>query len=287
MSEVRTQTAVIIGGTRGIGLQLAHQLASLHWNLAIVGRDGPRTAEVANNLSTTYDVTVIGHGFDVIDVAAMAALAREVSSKFESIDLVLYCAGVLGPIGPASPVQLTEFQDCLATNVVGFFNTVSTFVSLEGRGENHLTVVALSGGGLGGDTPLVEAPAYVSSKAAVVALAEVLAPFAESNNATINVVAPGNVPTSFLDPVVTAGPDVVGERFFTEALEHNVGDVREAVEPLLRMIKFLVSAESRNLNGRFLSARWDDLQMLRVMGDTMRAGDMRIRRIDGERYRSV
>lgn len=284
MARARARTAVIIGSTRGIGLLLAHQLAARDWNLAISGREPTRPNAVSEPIRSKYGVQVVARGFDVGDAESFRQFASAVVSELPPIELIIYSAGILGPIGTVSPFQAEEFERCLKTNVVGFFNAVSTFLSSDIPNERHVSIVALSGGGLGGDSILTDAPAYVPSKAAVVTLAEVLAPFSKLHGASVNVVAPGNIPTDFLKAALVAGPEIAGERLHTEAVNHQNGDALEAIRPVVEMIEFLVSPENHDINGRFLSARWDNLAELRDRRNTLAPGEFRLRRIDGHRY---
>ena len=93
----------------------------------------------------------------------------------------------------------------------------------------------------------------MASKAAVVALTEVLAMELPAG-ITINAVAPGAVPTTFMREVLDVGPALAGQEL-VDTVEHtampDLGDLR-------RLLLYLVGGDAGWLTGRCLSARWDD-----------------------------
>jgi NAD(P)-dependent dehydrogenase (short-subunit alcohol dehydrogenase family) len=231
MTKPVHKSAAIIGSTRGIGFLLARHFASTGWGVAISGRNSKRANDVANQLNQEFKVPTVGDGLDVSELSSVDLHAKRIASELAPLQLVIYCAGVLGPVGPPSVTQVEEFADCLKTNVLGFFNIYVQFVVPRSIQENRMTVIALSGGGTGGDSPIEQAPAYVPSKSALVSLIEILSSHAQTKSATLNAIAPGNIPSDFLKSAANAGPDVVGAQLFRQATDHASGDPKSRFNP--------------------------------------------------------
>lgn len=81
-------SAIVTGGTRGIGLKIAETLAAEGANVAICSRNAKEADSVARGLAA-HGVTTLGSGLDVSDGAAIAAWVDEAASAFGGIDIVV------------------------------------------------------------------------------------------------------------------------------------------------------------------------------------------------------
>jgi NAD(P)-dependent dehydrogenase (short-subunit alcohol dehydrogenase family) len=110
-----------------------------------------------------------------------------------------------------------------------------------------------SGGGQGA---LPNFSSYVTSKGAIWRLTETVAAEVLENQIYINAIAPGAVNTRFLDDLLKAGPEKVGEAFYRKALEQQKsGGVPP--EKATELALYLLSEKSKGLSGKILSALWD------------------------------
>jgi len=109
-------------------------------------------------------------------------------------------------------------------------------------------------------------------------VAEELRPF----GVRVNAVAPGAVATRFMDPVIAAGPTVVGERLFDLTVRQR--EAPDSLDGLDRLLRVLLDRDAPVVTGRVLSARWDDPEALRERPPDAESPLYRLRRIDGVLY---
>ena len=117
-------TALITGGTSGIGLAFAQELAGRGTNLVLVARDAQRLAEVAAELETQHGITVESFPADLSDRTEMERVAKRIGSEEDSIDMLINNAGfglhstVLDPADLDTHAKALDVM-CLALLVLG------------------------------------------------------------------------------------------------------------------------------------------------------------------------
>jgi NAD(P)-dependent dehydrogenase (short-subunit alcohol dehydrogenase family) len=172
MKDFKGKTAVITGAASGVGLALAERL----------GRDGARIVladieagalEAAVARVKAGGVDAIGVKTDVTKADQVEALAQKSFSHYGEVDMVFNNAGVGG--GGAMTVWDTDvsaFQWAFDVNFYGVLNGIKAFMPLLVK-QNKEAVIAATSSGAGLVFP-PNSPAYSSSKAAVIALMEIL-----------------------------------------------------------------------------------------------------------------
>ncbi len=255
------RTALITGASQGLGLEIARAyLEEGAAGVCICGRDSRvlegAIAELRESASTGQ--TVLGEAADVSCAEDVARLVDVALSGLGKITILVSNAGVYGPKGGVAQADWPEWTRAVEINLFGSVlparELLAHFVS-RGYGK----VVQLSGGGATG--PLPGLSAYAASKAAVVRFAETLAEELREHRVDVNAIAPGALNTRMLDEVLSAGPEGVGEAFYSRALEQQ----RSGGIPLCEGAKlavFLGSAASDGITGKLLSAVWDPWQEL-------------------------
>jgi NAD(P)-dependent dehydrogenase (short-subunit alcohol dehydrogenase family) len=250
------RTALITGGTRGLGLEIARAYLDAGVDgLCICGRDAAALERAAAELSAQAGLgrQVLA---EVADVSALEDVRRLVDSAVAGLGglTILVCnAGVYGPKGPVTQTDWLEWVRAVEINLFGSVlpaRAAAAHFAERGYGK----IVQLSGGGATG--PLPGLSAYAASKAAVVRFAETLACELREQRVDVNAIAPGALNTRLLEEVLVAGPERVGESFYRQALQQrDRGGV-----PLRRgaeLAVFLGSAASDGITGKLLSAVWD------------------------------
>ncbi|MBT2206793.1 SDR family oxidoreductase [Actinomadura sp. NEAU-AAG7] len=180
------KTALITGGSRGLGRALARELARDGWNLVLDARDAAALDEAARDIGP---VTAVAG--DVTDAAHRAALASAVSG---GLDLLVNNAGTLGttPLPRLADQPVQELADTFATNVLAPLALIQAVLpSLRARGGAILNIssdAAVEGYETWGG--------YGSSKAALEQLSRVLA--AEEPRLAVWWADPGEMATDML-----------------------------------------------------------------------------------------
>jgi NAD(P)-dependent dehydrogenase (short-subunit alcohol dehydrogenase family) len=257
------RTAIVTGGSQGLGLEIARAFVREGAKVLICARDEARLGEVARELLVVTEVADVAVEADVQRVVARAI--RELGG----IDILVNNAGIYGPKGTVDEIDVDEFVRALDINLMGSVRMCRAVVPhLRARGYGK--IIQLSGGGA--TNPLPRLSAYATSKAAVVRFAETLAEELREHRIDVNSVAPGALNTRLLDEVLEAGPEKVGEAFFARALKQKA----DGGAPLGRgaeLCVFLASAASDGITGKLLSAIWDPWDELPLHRDDI-AGDV-------------
>ena len=254
--DLAGRTALITGGTRGLGLQIARAyLQAEASGVCICGRD-PGALEGAR----VELVELAGADQQVLALAADVSVPEDVErlvhsalAAFGELTILVSNAGVYGPKGAIERTDWEQWARAIEVNLFGSVlparAVVPHFIK-RGYGK----VIQLSGGGATG--PLPGLSAYAASKAAVVRFAETLAVELREHHVDVNAIAPGALNTRMLDEVIAAGPELVGQDFHARALQQrDSGGVPLGQGAALAV--FLASGASDGITGRLLSAVWD------------------------------
>ena len=126
MVGIEGSTAIITGGTRGIGLAAARGLGALGATVVLIGQDASRAAAAAASLQE-QGIDAIGAGCDVTDYDSLAALASELGPLGEA-DILIASAGVMSErMSKTLRTTAAEWQRVMSINVDGVFNAMSVF----------------------------------------------------------------------------------------------------------------------------------------------------------------
>ena len=94
--ESQRQLAVISGGSRGLGLEVAQALGSQGFDLALIAKDKDRLNEAANTISNLFpDITVTPFPVDLADISATRETATLISSQLPTPNVLVLAHGVM------------------------------------------------------------------------------------------------------------------------------------------------------------------------------------------------
>lgn len=150
--DISGRTALIVGGTTGIGRGLAQRFVDAGSTVVVGGRD---TGRVEGLETVRVDVT---------DPASVLAARDEVLAKHPGLDLVVTMSGVMLTEDLRDPGHITQAEATIAVNLLGTIRVIDAFTPhLTARGAGDIITVS-SGIGF---VPFPLMPTYGASKAAV------------------------------------------------------------------------------------------------------------------------
>jgi NAD(P)-dependent dehydrogenase (short-subunit alcohol dehydrogenase family) len=191
--------AVVTGGNRGIGFEVARQLAGDGFNVILGSRDPAKGAQAAELLQAE-GLAVEPRGLDVADPHSVADFGAELERDHGSLDvLVNNAAGYYDTWQSGVGADLDVVRDAFETNVLGAWRTTQACLPLLRRSDSARIVNVSSGGGaltdMGGGMP-----AYRVSKTALNAFTRILAAELRGDGILVNSVCPGWVATDMGGP---------------------------------------------------------------------------------------
>jgi NAD(P)-dependent dehydrogenase (short-subunit alcohol dehydrogenase family) len=188
--DVSGKTALVTGGSRGIGLMIARGLVQAGARVIVSSRKSDDVEAAARELATLGDCRAIPG--DVSTPEGAVALADATRERFPSLDILVNNAGAAWG-APLEEFPAGGWEKVMHTNVEGVFHlTVALLPALRAAAEAEDPARVINIGSIDGlRTPSVENYSYGASKAAVHMLTRHLAKRLASEHITVNAIAPG------------------------------------------------------------------------------------------------
>jgi NAD(P)-dependent dehydrogenase (short-subunit alcohol dehydrogenase family) len=240
------RVAVVTGGSRGLGLEMAQGLGEAGARVLVSGRRQPWLDEAVATLRAA-GIEAEGFQGSVSDPAEVEALVARAVEAFGRIDILVNCAGISWG-APTLEMPLDQWQRVLDTNATGTFlvsQAVARQMVRQGGGGRIINVASLAG--LVGTNPArLSAIGYSASKAAVVGLTRTLATHLASHGILVNAIAPGFFPSRMTEGLLEA---VGEERMGRDAPLGRIGRPGE----LKGVCVFLAAPASSYITGQVIA----------------------------------
>jgi NAD(P)-dependent dehydrogenase (short-subunit alcohol dehydrogenase family) len=204
--DLTGKTALITGGSRGLGLEMAHGLGEAGAMVTITGRRAQwlETAEAElREAGIACDAVIC----DVAQADAVTALVEGMVTRHGKLDIVINNAGISWG-APAEEMSAERFRGVLDVNVSGAFLTAQAAARHMLNGKGGVILNTASVAGLAGISPsIMRAAGYHASKGALIALTKQLAVEWASRGIRVNAIAPGFFPSRMSEALIAKHED--------------------------------------------------------------------------------
>jgi NAD(P)-dependent dehydrogenase (short-subunit alcohol dehydrogenase family) len=249
MGKLEGKTALITGGTTGIGFATAEAFLREGARLAITGRNRERLKSAGEKLGT--DVLTVQT--DQTALSQLDHLVSKVADQFGQLDTVFLNAGVTVP-APIEAVTEEQFDHLYQTNLKGPFFTLQKLIPVLSEGA---TVVINASNLASMGVPTTSA--YSATKAALVSLTRTFAAELLPKGIRVNAVAPGPIETPSMGKLGMSEEQLQG---LMEQLTSTIpmGRIGQADE-IARAVLFLASDDASFMTGETitLDGGWSSL----------------------------
>jgi NAD(P)-dependent dehydrogenase (short-subunit alcohol dehydrogenase family) len=184
---------LVSGSNRGIGREIARQLAELGHHVIVTARDPNAAGDTAASLSDDGRLSIQAEQLDVADEASVEGLAERVRSNPGQLDTLVNNAGTMGEVGTnVANAPLDDAHLTMETNLFGAWRLIQAFIPLLRESRSPRIVNVSSGAGQLSDMN-GGYPGYRTSKSAMNALTRILSN--EEPEILVNSMCPGWVRT--------------------------------------------------------------------------------------------
>jgi NAD(P)-dependent dehydrogenase (short-subunit alcohol dehydrogenase family) len=199
--DLSGKTAIVTGGGKGVGRQLAHGLAEAGANIVVCARKPERCEEAAGELEQ-LGVRALGLGCDVRDPEQVQTVVDRTTADFDGIDILVNNAGTVWGATPED-TPLDGWQKVVDVNLTGvfLFSQAAGRVMI-GAGGGAIVNIASVAGLRSGPPEIMNAIAYNATKGGVIAFTRDLAGKWAQHGIRVNAIAPGWFPSDMANFVI-------------------------------------------------------------------------------------
>ena len=205
MQRFANKIAVVTGGGRGIGQEIARALAAEGAKVAVVSRSASSCGKAADEINAAFPGSATAYAVDVADHAAVQELARKIGEELGPVNILVNNAGVTRD-GLLMRMKEEDWDTVLDTNLKGAFNTVKAFMRVLMKAEDPRIINIASVIGLIGNAGQTN---YSASKAGLIGFTKAVARELAGRSVTCNAVAPGFITTDMTGELPQAVKDAV------------------------------------------------------------------------------
>ena len=234
------KVALITGGTRGIGREIAITLAKEKYNIAINYRNENEDVVETKNKIEEQQVKCFCVKGDISSFKDAQNMIKEIIEEFGKIDVLINNAGITKD-GLLVRMTQQDFENVIDINLIGTFNITKNVIGYmikqkQGRIINISSVVGISGNA--GQTN------YVASKAGIIGFTKSLAKEVGARNILVNAIAPGLIQTKMTEGL---------KKEIKEKITQNIPLKRMGTpKDVANLVQFLVSEQSSYITGQVI-----------------------------------
>lgn len=255
MGEHAGRRYAIVGGTAGMGMAAARELAAAGGRVALIGRDAAKAQAIAATLAADTGADVIGDG---ADPSGLGDVIARVADRLGGLNGLAVTAGPINSYGSILELSDDDWAESFDTQLMTVVRTVRAAIPImaAGGGGSIVTTAAYST-----RAQKLILPHYAAMKSAIIGVTKNVAKHFGNQGIRANCIAPGTIATEALDAAKAEAvtlyegtPNAALARFMTDrwgmkvALDR-VGEPREVGE----LIGFLLSTRAAYMTGAILN----------------------------------
>ena len=192
--DLQGKTALITGGTKGIGLGIAESMLAQGMKVMITGRKKTTVNEVVKKLSRKYKDSIIGHAGNVADIKSQKAAVSALRKEWKRLDVLIANAGV-GHFASIEDLTSKQWNEVIDVNLTGVFNSVKASIPSLKRTQGYIITIA----SLAGCNFFAKGTAYNASKFGLVGFTQAMMLDLRPYDIKCTTIMPGSVSTYFND----------------------------------------------------------------------------------------
>lgn len=239
--QLTGKTAIVTGGSRGIGRAAALTLAEAGADVAVIYAGNTAAAEETVRLIEEKGRKGLAIQCDVADEAAVTAMVKDVKKELGRIDILVNNAGITRD-GLLMIMKEADWQAVLDTNLTGAFHCTKAVTRLMMKQRSGSIINITSVVGETGNTGQAN---YAAAKAGLIGFTKSVAKELASRNIRCNAIAPGCIET---DMTAVLGEDTVDAMIKTIPM----GRVAQP-EEVAKAVLFLASDDASYITGQTLN----------------------------------
>ncbi len=190
--ELSGKTAIITGGSKGIGLGIAQAMLDQGMQVVITGRNRQSIDEAVELLSKSGGQRVSGVVSDVRHLASEENVVIETIQKYGQVDVLIANAGV-GHFAPIEEMTTEQWNDVIDINLTGVFHSVKACVPALKKTRGYIITIA----SLAGTNFFAGGAAYNASKFGLVGFTQAVMLDLRNSGIKTTTIMPGSVATYF------------------------------------------------------------------------------------------
>lgn len=246
--RLANQTAIVTGGGRGIGKEIALALAREGANVLLASRDEEALNGVAREIHEFGRKAVVCKT-DVSDESQVAAMTEAAMHAFQRIDILVNNAGLVGPTSPLAKLSREEWDQVIAVNLTGAFLCARAVIPqmTSQRSGSIINIASIAGK----FAYALRSP-YAVSKWGMLGLSRTLAQELGPHNIRVNAICPGPTAGERMSAVIAGrakelgSPEEQVERAYLEGTA-----LKRMVDPkhVAAAVVFLASNDGSSITG--------------------------------------
>ncbi|OGA60609.1 MAG: gluconate 5-dehydrogenase [Betaproteobacteria bacterium RIFCSPLOWO2_12_FULL_65_14] len=243
--DLNGKTALVTGGSRGLGLQMAEALGEMGARLALTARKKNELDEAVSHLGKS-GIEAAAYVCDIGKTETIPAVAEEILKRLGSVDILVNNAGATWG-APAEDHPFDAWQKVMNVNLSGMFVLTQAIAKRSmiprryGRIINNASVAGLTAT----DPHIMRGIAYHASKGGVINFTRALAAEWGEHGITVNSICPGFFPSKMSKGVI----DSAGQYIIDHTPTRRLGNE----EDLKGLIVLLASDASRHITGQAIA----------------------------------